>query len=97
MHDRTSSSRRVALAKATPLNVRHPLSLRAVDSRVEPSLDGCPAVSNVSTDSVACWALTAVPPPVQGVNGHAEHLRQAGDRQQSIKLVGHCSLSSGSG
>jgi hypothetical protein len=66
--------------QATLLNVRHPLSLKAVDSRVKPSLDGCPAVSNVSTDSVACCALTAVPSPVQGVNRHAEHLRQVGDR-----------------
>jgi hypothetical protein len=45
----------------------------------------------MTADSVAGWALTAVPPPVQGVNRHAEHLRQVGDRQQSIKLVGHFS------
>src|SRR5215207_2836847 len=66
-----------------------PLAL--VDLGVEPGLDGCPAVSNMTADSVAGRALTAVPPPVKGVNRHAEHLRQVGDRQQSIKLVGHFS------
>jgi hypothetical protein len=32
-----------------------------------------------------------VPPPVQGVDGHAEHLRQLTDCHQSIKLLRHFS------
>jgi hypothetical protein len=36
---------------------------------VKPSLDGCPAVSNVTTDSVAFRALTAVPPPYRVSTG----------------------------
>jgi len=65
--------------------------LALVGLGVKPSLDGCPAVSNVTTDSIAGWALTAVPPPVQRVDRHAEHVGQLSDRHQSIKLVSHFS------
>jgi len=87
-HDGTGSSGGIALLNATPLNVRHPLSLEPVGSgakaKLRPSPCGTP---NVATDSVACRALTTVAPPVQGVDRHAEHLRQVGDRHQSFKVV----------
>jgi hypothetical protein len=72
VHHGTGSSGGIALLKATPLNLGH---VTVVDLGVKPSLDGCLAVSNMTADSVACWALAAVPPPVQGVNRHAENLR----------------------
>jgi hypothetical protein len=88
-HDGTGSSGGIALLNATPLNVRHPLSLEPVGSArvIKPSFDRRPAVPNVATDSVACRTLTTVAPPVQGVDRHAQHLRQVGDRHQSFKLV----------
>ncbi|MCE3276580.1 MAG: hypothetical protein K0R13_2435 [Propionibacteriaceae bacterium] len=67
------------------------LAFASVGLGIKPSLNRCPAASNVTTDSISAWTLTAVPPPVQGVNRHPEHLRQVGDAHQSIKLVCHIS------
>src|SRR4029450_5750836 len=53
VHNGSGSSGRVALLKATPLNVRHATS--------------GPPVSNLTTDSVAFRSLTAVPPPNVGL------------------------------
>src|SRR5215216_3493233 len=54
-HDGTGSSGGVALLNATPLNVRHPLSLEPVGSGAKAKLRPSPAVPNVATDSGLGW------------------------------------------
>lgn len=55
--------------------------------KLKPSFYGGSPVTHVPADPVANRAFAAMTPPVQRVDGHAQHLRELGQAEQALDLT----------